>query len=236
MPDNNSRPRMTPEQSQAQKSQLMFTMVYMLILLVNLTIISNTTLRNDVGGALSVVLIPMIGFNYRFPLLTIVLVGVLIGLVTSVPRYFFTDWLKMGRLQQRQRFFNKAFREAYRNNQKDKIQKMQKMRMQMSTEQMQQSMNTTKPLMVLSFFTLLLFAWVYYFIDRLNYKIVAYPWNFNINVVTSHISVAEYWMITYAFTSLVIGYLATMLIKYVDFTFKLRKMEKQETIFNESYN
>ena len=227
---------MTPEQSQAQKSQLMFTMVYMLILLVNLTIISNTTLRNDVGGALSVVLIPMIGFNYRFPLLTIVLVGVLIGLVTSVPRYFFTDWLKMGRLQHRQRFFNKAFREAYRNNQKDKIQKMQKMRMQMSTEQMQQSMNTTKPLMVLSFFTLLLFAWVYYFIDRLNYKIVAYPWNFNINVVSSHISVAEYWMITYAFTSLVIGYLATMLIKYVDFTVKLRKMEKQETIFNESYN
>jgi uncharacterized membrane protein (DUF106 family) len=165
-----------------------------------------------------------------------VLVGVLIGLVTSIPRYFFTDWIKMGRLQQRQQAFNKVFREAYRKNEKDKIQKLQKMRMQMSTEQMQQSMNTTKPLMVLSFFTLLLFAWVYYFIDRLNYKIVAYPWNFNINVVSSHISVAEYWMITYAFTSLVIGYLATMLIKYVDFTYKLKRMEKQETIFNESYN
>ena len=227
---------MSPEQAQAQKSQLTFTMIYMLILLVNITIISNTTLRNDVGGALSVVLIPLIGFNYKYPLLTIVLVGVLIGLVTSIPRYFFTDWIKMVRLQQRQQAFNKVFREAYRNNEKDKIQKLQKMRMQMSTEQMQQSMNTTKPLMVLSFFTLLLFAWVYYFIDKLHYKIVAYPWNFNINVVSSHISIAEYWMITYAFTSLVIGYLATMLIKYFDFTYKLKKLEKKEIAFNENYN
>ncbi|MEM3676002.1 MAG: EMC3/TMCO1 family protein [Thermoplasmataceae archaeon] len=223
-------------QAQAMRSQTTFMMIYMVITMFSLIIITDTTLRNLIGSAMSYVLVPLIGFHYSYPLITIVLVGVLIGLITSIPRYFFTDWVRMGRMQQRMRHYNKLFQEAYRNNQRDKIQKLNKIRSEMSIEQMQLSMNTTKPLIVLTFFTLLLFAWVYYFISHLSYQIVAFPWDYNINIASSHISVMPYWVPAYFFSSLVVGYFATMIIKYFDFTFKLRKMGPKEVQSNADNN
>lgn len=202
----------------------------MLIMLVMLFIISNPSLRNMIGGGMNTVLLPAIGFNYNFPTLTLVLSGILIGLISSIPRYFFTDWISMGKSQNRMRAFNQVMREAYRSNQRDKIQKLNKMRMDMTMEQQQVQMNTMKPLMVLSVFTLLIFTWMYVFIGNLRFKIIAFPWNHNINIQTAHMWIMPYWIVVYALASLVVGYFITMIIKYVDFTYKLNKIGKEEQI------
>lgn len=217
----------TPQQ-EAMSKMMRFQMIYMMISLVSLFIITNNTMRAYIGNTLGIVLMPLVGFNYQLPLLTILLVGVIIGFLTSIPRYFFTDWIKMGRSQNRMRAFNKVMSEAYRGNQRDKVQKLQKMRMEMSMEQTQLSMNTMKPLLAFTIITLFLIAWLYYFLDELAYQVIAFPWNFEINVATAHLWLMPYWIVVYFFSIMVFGYIVTMFIKYFDFTYKIRKIERTQ--------
>lgn len=224
-PGQRPRPQRGPQQ-EAMSKMLRFQMIYMVISFGPLIVITNGTLRGYIGTYLGYVLMPVLGFNFQFPLLTIVLVGVLIGLITSIPRYVFTDWLKMGRIQNRMRAFSKVMNQAYRSQQRDKIQKLQKMRMEMSMEQTSLSMNTMKPLMVFTIFTLVLIAWLYYFLDALSYQVIAFPWNFEINVATAHLWLMPYWIMVYFIAIMVFGYLTTMVIKIFDFTYKVRKLER----------
>ncbi len=215
--------------SEAQRKALRFQFIYLIISFGMLILISNTTIRKAIGGAADTVLGPTIGFNHTLPILSIFLSGILIGLITSVPRYFFTDWLRMGKMQTHTRAFSKAIREAYRNNQRDRIQKLRKKQMEISMETQQVSMNTMKPLMVLTIFTLLIFIWLDVFIYSLPYELISLPWaKFGVNIATSKISgYIPSWIPLYIIASLVTGYFATMVIKWVDFTYKLRKMESE---------
>ncbi len=221
----NANPATT--QRQSMNKMMKFQMVYMLISLAMLFIIFNTTIRNALGSAMSVVFMPIIGFNYALPWMTITLMGVFIGLVTSVPRYFFTDWLKMGRVQNRMSAFNKVYSASMRSGQKDKMQKLSKMRMEMTMEQSQLSMNTMKPLMVLTIFTLLFYVWLYYFLSLVPYQIISFPWDFNINIINDKLWLFPYWFLGYFLASLPVGYFATMIIKYFDFKYKIRELERK---------
>ncbi|MCL5783540.1 MAG: EMC3/TMCO1 family protein [Candidatus Thermoplasmatota archaeon] len=221
-------------QQNAMSKMMRINMIYMFMSIITLMIITNASMRDYIGSAMSFVFMPLVGFNYRLPLLTIVLMGAVIGAITSIPRYFFTDWIKMGRIQNRMRAFNKIYNEAMKSNQKDKVQKLQKMRMEMSMEQSQMSMSTMKPLMVLTVFTLLVFAWLYFFLSNLPYQIMAFPWDFNINIAHDYLSFSPYWVVAYFFTSLTVGYCVTMIIKYFDFSYKIRKYGR--TLENENNN
>ncbi|AKA47789.1 hypothetical protein IX51_00355 [uncultured archaeon] len=213
----------TPQEG--MKKGLQTQMLYMLSFFVYIIILSNTTLRTAIGNALDVVFSPLIGFNFDLPVLTLLLAGILIGVVTSIPRYFFTDWLKMGKAQNRMKAFSKTMREAYKSGQKDRIQKLRKMQMDVTMEQQQVSMNTMKPLMIFSVVTYLIFIWLFSFIANLPYAIVAFPWNWNVNLNTHFYAYIYYWIIIYFLAVMVVGYFVTMVIKYVDFTYKLRRME-----------
>ncbi len=214
-----------PPANEAMSKMMRFQMIYMAISLVSIFIITNNTLRSYIGNGLGVVLFPLVGFNFQLPLLTIILVGVIIGLLTSIPRYVFTDWIKMGRIQNRMSAFNKVMSAAYRSNQRDKVQKLQKMRMEMSMEQTTLSMNTMKPLLVFTIITLFLIAWLYFFLSELQYQVIAFPWNFEINVATAHLWIMPYWIVVYFFAIMVFSYIVTMIIKYFDFTYKIRRFE-----------
>ena len=215
-----------PPISEAQKKLIRFQMIYLLISFSMLIIISEPALRTPIGNAANVVFGPTIGFNYRLPLLTLVIAGIMIGLVTSIPRYFFTDWMRYGRTQARSRAYSQAIREAYKTQQRDRIQKLNKMRMEMTMEQQQLQMQTMKPLMVLTILTIFIFIWLDVFIYSLPYSIVSFPWAKDVLITSSFLF--PVWIFIYFLASLVIGYFATMLIKYLDFSFKLRRIEEKE--------
>ncbi len=215
-----------PPISEAQKKLIRFQMIYLLISFSMLIIISEPALRIPIGNAANAVFGPTIGFNYRLPLLTLVIAGIMIGLVTSIPRYFFTDWMRYGRTQARSRAYSQAIREAYKTQQRDRIQKLNKMRMEMTMEQQQLQMQTMKPLMVLTILTIFIFIWLDVFIYSLPYSIVSFPWAKDVLITSSFLF--PVWIFIYFLASLVIGYFATMLIKYLDFSFKLRRIEEKE--------
>lgn len=216
----------TKTQQNAMSKGMRTQMLYMLSFFVYIIVLSNATLRNVIGNSLDVVFRPAIGFNSAAPVLTLILSGVIIGIVTSIPRYFFTDWLKMGRMQNRMRAFSKTMREAYRSGQRDRIQKLRKMQMEVTMEQQQVQMNTMKPLMIFSIVTYLIFIWLFSFIGKLPYSIVAFPWNWDVNLNAHLYAYFYYWIIIYFLVVMVVSYMVTMIIKYIDFTYRLRKLEE----------
>ena len=219
-----------PPMSEAQKKMMRFQMIYLLITLLMLIFISTPSIRIAIGTGVDVIFSPLIGFNGTYPLLTIVFSGILIGLITSIPRYFFTDWIKMGEIQHRSRAFGKAIREAYRNNERDKINRLSKMRTEVMMESQAVTMNTMKPLMILTVFTLLIFIWLDVFIYTLPYDLISVPWSIGINIATGVAVFIPDWIVIYMLSSLTVGYFATMLIKYVDFKYRLEKFEHSEMI------
>ncbi len=221
-----------PPISEAQKKMMKFQMVYLLITFLMLIFISTPSIRLGIGNAANTVFAPLIGFNGAYPLLTIVSSGILIGLITSVPRYFFTDWIKMGEIQHRSRAFGKAIRAAYRNNERDKINRLSKMRTEVMMESQSVTMNTMKPLMILTIFTLLIFIWLDVFIYSLPYALITVPWYVGVNVASGEAWIIPDWIAIYMFASLTVGYFATMIIKYIDFKYRIEKLEHSEMGMN----
>ncbi len=222
----------TPQEG--MKKGMQTQMLYMLSLFAFIIILSNGAIRTTIGSALDFVFLPVIGFNHQWPVVTLLLGGMLIGLITSIPRYFFTDWVKMGKAQNRMRAFSKVMREAYRSGQRDRIQKLRKMQMEVTMEQQQVQMNTMKPLMIFSIVTYLIFIWLFTFIGGLPYQLAAFPWNFDVNLNQKFFLYIYYWIVVYFLAVMVTQYFVSMVIKWIDFSRRLRQMETFSQ--DESYN
>lgn len=222
------------QQPNPMKKGMQTQLMYMLMFIVYIIVLSNGTLRAAIGHGLDYVFSPVIGFGGSIPVITLLLAGLIIGIVTSIPRYIFTDWVRMGRAQNRMKAFNKVMREAWRSNDKDRIQKLRKMQLNVSMEQQEVSMNTMKPLMVFSVVTYMIFIWLFSFISGLSYSVVAFPWNWNVNLLDHLYAYVYYWIIIYFLAVLVVSHVATMSIKYVDFKRKLRNWDAN--IGNETDN
>jgi uncharacterized membrane protein (DUF106 family) len=54
------------------------------------------------------------------------------------------------------------------------------------------------------------------------------PWNLNLNIVTARLYIMPLWMGLYTLGNLAVGYFVTMIMKYVDFTYKIRKIDEDE--------
>ena len=221
MQQGNARP-----QNPQMTKFMMIEFVFMFAGLGLIFIISDPSIRNPLGHYLNYFFMPLLGFNYKLPILTLMLTGIILGLISSIPRYFFTDWLKMGKMQTISRAYSKAMREAYRSGDRGRQQKLQKMQMQRQMDQAALSMNTMKPLMVTEIFFFLIFIWLYVFMITISYQYVSMPWDLNLNIVTSKIYIMPLWMALYTLGNLAVGYFVTMIMKYIDFTYKLRKIDE----------
>ncbi len=221
MQQGNTRP-----QNPQMTKFMMIEFIFMFAGLGLIFIISDPSIRNPLGHYLNYFFMPLLGFNYKLPILTLMLTGIILGLISSIPRYFFTDWLKMGKMQTISRAYSKAMREAYRSGDRGRQQKLQKMQMQRQMDQAALSMNTMKPLMVTEIFFFLIFIWLYVFMLTLSYQYVSMPWDLNLNIVTSKIYIMPLWMALYTLGNLAVGYFVTMIMKYIDFTYKLRKIDE----------
>ncbi|AGO61139.1 MULTISPECIES: DUF106 domain-containing protein [Ferroplasma] len=221
MQQGNNRPAQNPQMTKF----MMIEFVFMFAGLGLIFIISDPSIRNPLGHYLNYVFMPLLGFNYELPILTLMLTGIVLGLISSIPRYFFTDWLKMGKTQMISKAYQKAMREAYRSGDRARQQKLQKLSMQRQMDQAALSMNTMKPLMVTEIFFFLIFIWLYVFMLTIHYQYVSMPWDLNLNIVTSKIYIMPLWMALYTLGNLAVGYFVTSIMKFVDFTYKLRKLD-----------
>lgn len=195
-------------------------LVTMLSFFVVLYIMINASIRDALGNAVGYALGPVIGFGGKFPVLTIMLGGTLLVLLTTLVRHFTTDWLDMAKSQAVMRHYQKEMGKARKDNNTYRLKKLQEMQPEIlqKSQQMQQKQLKTMPLTMIV--VIPLYAWMFTFVTALEYLYFAEPWNpavsmFGHDGIVLGSSVFPHWILLYMTLSVPLGALAQKTMKYV---------------------
>lgn len=175
-------------------------------------ILFNPGIRTKLGQWVAVVMDPVFGFHGHWPVLTILLSGTFMVLATTVIRHFTTDWLEQARMTAYMRSFNKELLAARKENNTYKTKKLQDkqpdvLRMQ---QEMQAKQMATMPLTMIV--VVPLFAWLFLFLERLDYWWFSAPWNSRVDMFTN--TVFPHYVLLYMALSIPLGALVQKAMKY----------------------
>lgn len=178
-------------------------------------------LRNQIGRWVGYVLQPVLGFGYHYPVLTIMLAGTLMVLLTTVVRHFTTDWLEQAKFQSYMRAFQKEFAKARKENNTYKMKKLQEEqpKVMQKSQQMQTKQLKTMPLTMI--IVIPLFAWLFLFLTQLDYWFYSAPWNPNVDMFAT--TVFPHWVLLYMTLSIPLGALTQKAMKYTSWKERWQK-------------
>jgi uncharacterized membrane protein (DUF106 family) len=88
----------------AQGSQMLMLLLLMFVMIF---IFGDPNISATIALSLNTVFYPLIGFSGHFPVLTLMLGGVIVVFLSSFFQNLFTDWKKMGESQEITRAFQK---------------------------------------------------------------------------------------------------------------------------------
>lgn len=190
-----------------------FVQIFFIVL--TLFIVLDQRLRSFLARIVGYVLNPAIGFGGRLPIVTIILAALIMIGASTVVRHYLVDWVKMARINNTMRAFHKAMREARvskdpkRQEQLTKFQTKQLLAMQaeLSTGQMK----TFAPTMLV---VIPLFAWLWEFVQRLDYPFFTAPWNPTVEMFKS--TLLPHWILFYSVITIPFGTLLQKLLKYIE--------------------
>lgn len=123
-------------------------------------ILFNPGLRTKLGEWVGYVFDPAFGFDDRFPVLTILLAGTVMVLLTTLIRHFTTDWLEQARMQAYMRSFTKELSKARKENNTYKMKKLQDRQPQVLQMQQQMQAKQMKTMPLTMIVVVPLFAWL----------------------------------------------------------------------------
>jgi len=197
----------------AQGSQLMFFMLFMLVLL----IMTMTGIGVVLGYYFGLVLEPVIGFNGQFPVLTLFLSGIIVVTLSSLLTNFFTDWRKMSHSQEVERAFQKEMTEARKTGNTNKVNKLMKMQPEIMRRQTEASSGMMKPMLFLIIFIWPIFIWLRGFLGALDYYFITLPWANSVSLLTpdSEKILMQAWLWLYLIFSMLFGQLIRQGLKFI---------------------
>ena len=216
MPNPGSAESMQKVQEQAPPMSSR-TMIGMLLVLVIMMIVM--MFRSQIGEALDFVF-KYIAFDGEYPVLTLVIAGIVMITVSSVVRSLLTDPVKMAKNQQIQRDFNQEFRQARIENNLFKMKKLQEMQPQIMAMSMEQSTSQMKSMPITMVFLMPVYAWVWYFLQTGGVyfdtsPLVDLPWATGFDLNTTLLGFFPSWIIIYTLVSMPIGQIESRLIRYL---------------------
>lgn len=172
----------------------------------------NERLRTQLGKWVGVVLDPAIGFDGKYPVLTIVIAGTIMVLATTLVRHFTTDWLEQARAQAYMRSFQKEFAAARKANNTFKIKKLTDKQPEVMMKQQEMSASQMKTMPFTMLIVVPLFAWVFEFLTQLDYWWYSSPWNPRVDMFDT--TVFPHWVLLYMTLSIPLGALVQKAMKY----------------------
>ncbi|HEC94945.1 MAG TPA: DUF106 domain-containing protein [Thermoplasmatales archaeon] len=146
---------------------------------------------------------PLIGFNGRFPILTIALAGVFVVVLSSFFNTLFMDWKAMGRAQEISKAFQRELSQARKNNDTQKIKKLMKMQPKILQMTTQSSSGTMKMMIPLVIFIFPIFIWLRVFLSGSPYLFFTVPWAERVALYGR--TVMQHWLLLYLVFSIVFG-------------------------------
>lgn len=217
------------QQPKMPKGQFLNILLFMVILFV----LFDANLRKFAGNAVGVVLNPLIGFNYQQPVLTILLASLIMIAASTLVRHFLVDWLKMARIQNLMRSYQKAMREARVKRDTKRLEQLQKAQPKLMSYQAEMSSGQMKPMAFTMIIVIPMFAWLYEFVAALDYPFFTAPWNTHIDMFATNgivfgSSVLPHWILFYSAISIPFGTLLQKALKYFDWRDRWHLIKKKE--------
>jgi uncharacterized membrane protein (DUF106 family) len=178
--------------------------------------------RQALGTAVGYVLWPLIGFDDQWPILTLLICGLLMTSLTILVRHFFTDYVKQAENQKIVGAFNKELRDARKNNNTFKMKKLLEMQPQIMTKSLDQTKTQFKLLPATMLVVIPIFAWLSVFVNELPSTVFSTPWNFNAELLAVYIF--PVWIFVYTTVTIPYGQILARMLRYYSFKKRLDKL------------
>jgi uncharacterized membrane protein (DUF106 family) len=169
-------------------------------------------IRSQVGKYAGVVLDPVFGFGGRWPVLTILLAGTFMVLATTLIRHFTTDWLEQARIGAYMRSFNQELMKARKDNNTYKVKKLQDRQPEVLRLQQETSAKQMRTMPLTMIVVVPLFAWLFLFLERLDYWWYSAPWNPRVDMFAT--TLFPHYILLYMALSIPLGALVQKAMKY----------------------
>ncbi len=205
---------------QSSGQMMMFMMMFMTMFIMFIP-----SMRNAVGEIAKVILDPIIGFEYKFPVMTLFLAGFMMVIMSTGIRHYFIDWIDAARNQSIMRDFNKELRDARMAKNERKTAELLKKQPEIMQLNMQSSMSQMKPMAFTMIFIIGTFTYLGVFVHGLPSTMFSIPWHYDSNFATSPMCGFENWIFVYMMVSLSFGQVLQRILKYITFSNRLKELD-----------
>ena len=216
---------MTSDMENPPQMKSSVTQMYLLFMLLFMIVIFIPELRFALGRAAGFVLEPLFSFNYRYPIYTMLAMGVLVTLINSAAAHHYTNWITMAKNQARMRAFNEVYREALRKQDMAKLEKLRKIQLKLSAESMETQSQTMKGTMITWLIVIAIFTWLWLFMQySIPYTYVAIPWAHAVDL--NKVSyLFPNWLLIYSSFTMPLAWVVRYIFKYFEFRKKLEEIQ-----------
>lgn len=198
--------------NKAQGSMFLYLLIFLFLIFF---VFSNQTVQIAMINFGQAVFYPIIGFDGKYPVLTVVFAGLLVVLLSGLLTNFFTDWKKMGASQETTKAFQKEIQKARREGNTNRVNKLMKMQPELMKKQQEASSGSMKPMLFLIVFIYPIFMWLRFFLVGLPHYYFTTPWANEVSFFSWPFGFGQAWIWIYIMFSFVIGHVIRQALKYI---------------------
>lgn len=200
------------------------SLLLLMIMFFAMTVLFTPEIRFAIGTALNYALFPVIGFGGTLPVITLLIAGMMMILISTVLRHFFVDWVEMARSQKIVTAFRKELTKARLENNTYKQKKLMDIQPQIMSKSMS-GMQTQMKLMPITMLVIIpVFAWLFVFVtEHIATTTISVPWGPVTDLLGSNIF--PNWILLYSLLTIPFGQVLTRVLKYFSFKKRLKELE-----------
>ncbi len=155
-------------------SSMMMPMLVLLLVMMVLMFVPG--LRILLADSAGLAIEPLLPFHELYFVPTVFIVGTSIMVVNTIIRSLFIDPIKQAHFSHRQRQVGKQLREAQMARDTARVEKMQKLQMEMMPENMAMQSAMMRPMMFTIVFIIAIFSWMASEVETFRVSFVSLPW------------------------------------------------------------
>ncbi len=199
-------------QQGASLSQTFMIFLFMMTII----IIIDPSMRRSAGLTVGAVFEPLIGFDGKYPVFTLMCASMIMVSFSSVLRHFFTDWYETARSQKIMSTYQKELREARMAGNQNKVKKLMEKQGEIMAYQSKIMLSSMKSMVFTTIVAISIFTWLFTFFDSLDYQYISLPWAARWSMMDNPY-IFPNWVLIYSLISIPTGQLILRILKIIEF-------------------
>lgn len=200
------------------KNSMFMMLIAMLVMIVIMMFYT------QIGSALNSVLYPVLGFGGKYPVVTIVIAGLIVITVSTIIRSFMTDFVAQARNTQIQKEFQAEMKKAKLENNLYKLKKLQEEQPKITAKSMETQTQMMKIMPITMIIVMPVYAWLRYFVYNDLYNVVIHL-PFQDCHLWDGLWVMQLFVIIYMVISMPAGYLEGRVVRYIKLKKRLKELD-----------